>query len=146
MTYLNPSSGLVNSSTSGILLTNIPNYLSTLEINFTHTSAIRCQNPKLYIYDRSSINNPASGVTTKIAEIIHPALLQTATGSGSQVWQTPSASSYVALTPSPGQSGTAINGNMTTQNTHSWYIAASASPDSIGSKTLYGLYFSVEYL
>ena len=29
---------------------------------------------------------------------------------------------------------------------HDWYIALSASPDSIGSKTQYGLYFTLEYL
>lgn len=29
---------------------------------------------------------------------------------------------------------------------HDWYIALSASPDSIGSKTDYGLYFTCEYL
>ena len=29
---------------------------------------------------------------------------------------------------------------------HDWYIAMTASPDSIGSKTQYGLYFTLEYL
>jgi hypothetical protein len=29
---------------------------------------------------------------------------------------------------------------------HDWYVALSASPDSIGSKTNYGLYFTLEYL
>jgi len=29
---------------------------------------------------------------------------------------------------------------------HDWYVALSASPDSIGSKTDYGLYFTCEYL
>lgn len=29
---------------------------------------------------------------------------------------------------------------------HDWYVAISASPDSIGSKTMYGLYFTLEYL
>tara|TARA_Y100001963_G_C6660784_1_gene390331 strand:+ start:26 stop:793 length:768 start_codon:yes stop_codon:yes gene_type:complete len=28
---------------------------------------------------------------------------------------------------------------------HDWYVALSASPDSIGSKTSYGLYFTLEY-
>lgn len=30
--------------------------------------------------------------------------------------------------------------------THDWYVSLSASPDSIGSKTQYGLYFTLEYL
>jgi hypothetical protein len=29
---------------------------------------------------------------------------------------------------------------------HDWFIAMSASPDSIGSKTDFGLYFTLEYL
>ena len=29
---------------------------------------------------------------------------------------------------------------------HDWYVAMTASPDSIGSKTQYGLYFTLEYL
>jgi hypothetical protein len=29
---------------------------------------------------------------------------------------------------------------------HDWYVALSSQPDSIGSKTNYGLYFTVEYL
>lgn len=31
-------------------------------------------------------------------------------------------------------------------NTHDWFVALSASPDSIGSKTDFGLYFTLEYL
>lgn len=72
------------------------------------------------------------------------------------------------LTESPGTSG--LNGNSDTDqaaynggtldNTlpytfegnahqslrHDWYLALSASPDEIGSKTDFGLYFTVEYL
>lgn len=33
-----------------------------------------------------------------------------------------------------------------TSERHDWYIALSASPESIGSKTQYGLYFTLEYL
>lgn len=70
------------------------------------------------------------------------------------------------LTPSPGISGlntsSADAGRLsqpdayyrylttegaTHQSTrHDWYVALSASPDSIGSKTNYGLYFTCEYL
>lgn len=70
------------------------------------------------------------------------------------------------LTPSPGSGG--LNGGETDQprigadlsNTigyttqgaahestqHDWYIALSASPNGVGSKTAYGLYFTLEYL
>ena len=70
----------------------------------------------------------------------------------------------LSFTESPGVSG--INGNDSdaTNNTlngiagattegsahqnvrHDWYAALSASPDAIGSKTDFGLYFTVEYL
>jgi hypothetical protein len=69
------------------------------------------------------------------------------------------------LTPSPGMSGlntstesTLTASYLTGQNfltedgtnhsstRHDWFIALSASPDSIGSKTEYGLYITLEYL
>lgn len=70
----------------------------------------------------------------------------------------------MSFTESPGSSG--LNGNTSdgTSNTlngiagsttdgsahesvrHDWYAALSASPDAIGSKTDFGLYFTVEYL
>jgi len=68
------------------------------------------------------------------------------------------------MTPSPGMSG--LNGNETDQANsnldgtlpytyeaeghqsvqHDWYVALSASPNGIGSKTDFGLYFTLEYL
>ena len=148
--YVNSMSGIVGSATSGILLTSIPNYLATLNIRFTHSSAVQVQNAKLRIYDRSGINNPASGVTTKVAELIHLGETQTNVGSGDTTWVTPAGSSIIMdLSPSPGLSGTlAGNGTNSTASAsrHDWYTVISASPDSVGSKTLYGLYVSLEYL
>ena len=145
--WLNAASGILNSASSGVSLLSIPNYLSTLIIEFSHTSAVRLQNTKLYIYDRSSINNNPSGVVCKAAEIIHPDVSQLgSTGSGSPEWLTPAGSSYMTLTPSPGRSGLYLNGPSTTDVIHTHYIALSASPSSIGSKTQFGLYISTEYL
>jgi hypothetical protein len=48
--------------------------------------------------------------------------------------------SFVAL-PGATTSGSALE-----STTHDWYVALSASPDEIGSKTEFGLYFTVEYL
>ena len=42
--------------------------------------------------------------------------------------------------------GTACYGGTGIDMRHDWYIAISASPREIGSKTQYGLYFSLEYL
>ena len=132
-------------------LLDIPNEDATLNIRFTHSSAVQVQNAELRIYDRSNINNGASGVTTKVAEIIHPETAQTGLlGSGDTSWYTPSGSSVVVpLADSPGISGLEAqngSGSTTSDIRHDFYIAWSASPDSIGSKTAYALYVSLEYL
>lgn len=150
--YSNPGSGILGAATSGIGLPAIPNYQSSLNIRFNHSSSVKVQNCELRIYDRSNINNPASGVTTKVAEIIHPASTQTATGSGDDTWRTPAGSGTVVnFASSPGASGLwAGNGvnvvSTRTDTQHDWYAAISSSPDSIGSKTNYGLYFALEYI
>ena len=145
--WVNTASGTPSSITSGIALTAIPNYQATLNIRFNHSTTVKTQNVKLRIYDRSNIANEASGVTTKVAELIHPNITQTNDGSGDATWITPTGSSVIMdLVGSPGESGLSINGTATTDTNHDWYVAISASPDSIGSKTLYGLYCSMEYL
>lgn len=44
---------------------------ATLGIEFGHTSAVQAQNVQLRIYDRNNIDYPASGVNTKVAEIVN---------------------------------------------------------------------------
>lgn len=145
--WFNAQSGVVNSQGSGISLTAIPNYLATLNPRFTHSSAVLTQNVKLRIYDRANINNDPSGVTCKVAELIHPTLTQLDNGSGDATWQQPTGSSVIMdLVASPGMSGLRPNGAATTADRHDWYVAISASPDSVGSKTQFGLYMSLEYI
>lgn len=99
------------------------------------------------IYDRSNINNDPSGVTCRCAEIIHPDTTQTANGSGDTSWINVHGSGVtLSLVSSPGQSGYSPNGSNTNDMTHDWYVAISPSPDSVGSKTQFGLYVSLEYL
>lgn len=144
--YLNPSSGYCNSQTSGTHLLNIPNYLSTLNIRFTHTTAVKTQNWAVRIYDRNSINNNPSGVTAKLAQIIHPNLLQDTTGSGDSTWTNIYGSgSILNLDCSPGMSGLYTGGVNTSDLRHDQYLAISCSPDSIGSKT-FALWTQLEYL
>lgn len=147
--YTHPSSGSVDGAAS-ILLTQIPNYLATLNVRFTHSSLVKTQNAKLRIYDRSNINNNPSGVTCKVAELIHPYTSQTNVGSGDSSWATICGSSIIMdMAAAPSTSGIlAGNGSVSTATSlqHDWYVAISPSPDSIGSKTLFGLYFSCEYL
>lgn len=148
--YLNSASGILGQAGSGIALTAIPNYQSTLNIRFTHTSAVQVTAATLRIYDRGNINNAASGVTTAVAEIIHPDIVQNNNGSGSEEWVFPQGSSItLSLAPSPGPSGLfAGNGSNSTysSNRHDHYICLSASPDSIGSKSMYALFVQAEYL
>lgn len=144
--YLNAGSGILGTSGSGIALKAMPNYQATLDCRFTHSTAVKTQNVKVRIYDRSSINNPASGVTCKVAEIAHPSPVQGATGSGDATWSTPGGSATImTLISSPGYSGLRPSGINTADVSHSNYLAISASPDSIGSK-LFAMYMSLEYL
>jgi hypothetical protein len=160
----------VNSSTA-INLDKLPNYLCPLNIRFTHTEPVKVQNCKLRIFDRSNIANHASGVTTYVWEARHPSSSQTVTQLSQRgnnnigtAWYEFSdlgdAMDDMEFTASPGMSGlnTAIGeantalgyatteGVTHTSDIHDWYVALSSEPDSIGSKTNYGLYFSVEYL
>jgi hypothetical protein len=52
-------------------LSGVKTFHSTLGIEFGHTTAVKTQNVQLRIYDRSNVNYPASGVNTKVAEIIN---------------------------------------------------------------------------
>jgi hypothetical protein len=79
-------------------LSGIRSMHSTLGIMFGHTSQVNVQNCQLRIYDRGNINYPASGVNTKVAEIVNyngstfdaqganDGLPSTAIGSGDLWW------------------------------------------------------------
>ena len=147
--FFNIGSGVLGQTGSGIALLAVPNERATLRIRFTHTSAVQVQNVKLYCYDRTNKNNSQSGVTMRAAEIIHPDSVQTANGSGDSTWSTIAGSgSVLNLCPSPGPSGFfAGNGSNSAwaDSVHDWHTALSPSPDSIGSKTLFGLWVELEY-
>ena len=146
--YAHPSSG-INSDigTDPVAITTIPNRLATLNVRFTHDTTVKLQNTKVRIFDRSNINNPASGVVTKVAQVIHPYPLVDATGSGDSTWSTPAGSSVImTLTGSPGLSGAWTTSTTWTDTQHDFYLLISGSPSSIGAKTLYGLYVETEYL
>lgn len=146
----------------------IPNHLCPLNIRFTNDTDVRVQNCKLRIFDRNNINNPASGVSTYVYEARHPSLVQTVSNLSHRGRSSNSWVKYSPLTPmqdmiftsSPGVSGKNTNnldtnldlgyqtrdGALHSSSRHDWYVALSSEPESIGSKTQYGLYFSVEYL
>jgi hypothetical protein len=152
--YVHPQSGQLAGSDTRILQ-QIPNYLATLNIRFTHTAACQVQNAQVRIFDRSNINAPPSGVTCKVAKLVHPWTGQTPNGSGDTTWSTLGGSGGLingrtydlplTLVNSPGTSGLAPSGTATVDTQHDFYLVMSASPDSIGSKSQFGLYCSLEY-
>ena len=157
----------------------IPNEKATLNIRFSNDSAVRTQNCKLRIFDRVNKAHPASGVITRVCELLHPSNSYSIEGSGDSTWfgssthtgsdaqgtynasanpssRLPAGTNtvggsgvFVPLAQSPGPSGLyAGNGSANTGQyyQHDWYVGITASPDSIGSKTQYGLYVELEYL
>jgi hypothetical protein len=111
--YFNPGSGILGQAGSGIGLRAIPNWQATLNIRFTNDTAVKTQNCKFMVYDRVNTNNPASGVTTKAAQIIHPNNVQGPGGSGDTTWWTFNAAATglaMPLVNSPGTSGFSPNG------------------------------------
>lgn len=160
----------VNAGTA-INLQGLPNMHCPLNLRFSHTSAVRVQNCKLFVFDRVNKNNAASGVTTYAYEARHPSntrgtalALTHRPSTAGHAWKkfnTAAAGASLDLTASPGSGGlntdtsdtntgaklwTTTLGESHTNLQHDWYVALSSSPDSIGSKTDYGLFFQLEYL
>tara|TARA_B100000929_G_scaffold287821_1_gene275160 strand:+ start:1267 stop:2238 length:972 start_codon:yes stop_codon:yes gene_type:complete len=52
-------------------LSGVKSHQGTLGIEFGHTASVNVQNVQLRIYDRTNVNYPASGVNTKVAEIVN---------------------------------------------------------------------------
>lgn len=145
--YTASNSGIIGQAGSSVLLTQIPNYKATLNVRFTHATPVKVANTEFRIFDRSDINAAANGVTCRVAEIIHPDTVQNNNGSGDTTWTTAGGSgAKLTLVDSPGTSGLSPSGVNTTETRHDWYIAISASPDTVGAKTQFGAYVSTEYV
>lgn len=165
--YHNASQVSVNGA-APINLQNLPNALCPLRIDFEHDEIVRVQNTKLRIFDRNNIANHASGVSTFVFEARHPSIDQNKSNLNHRVRTTnewlefdPASGGSptdMPLTSSPGSDGTNGSNNDTSDlgaltflgaeheyTRHSWYLALSVEPHTIGSK-LFGLYFSTEYL
>ena len=180
-----PGSGMFAGNDSTFIgNSGLPNHMAPLNIRFEHNTddaGVKVQNCKLSIFDRASINNHASGVTTKVYEVRrpHPVKNGFAAGQGAlklrgdvgdhkwNTWDHEEDASVADMnfTPSPGPSGLntssddpiaeteatyrnwiSKSGEACRAKRHDWYVAISASPNEIGSKTDFGMYFTVEYL
>tara|TARA_R100001443_G_scaffold4277_2_gene12667 strand:- start:60325 stop:61293 length:969 start_codon:yes stop_codon:yes gene_type:complete len=89
--------GAFAGSDTNIGLSGVKTMHGTLGIEFGHTSAVKAQNCQLRIFDRNNVNFPASGVNTKVAEIVNhngstfnnqgsTSVTSNAVGSGDALW------------------------------------------------------------
>lgn len=69
--YTGPSTCLAEDVGSGIPLLRLNGSERTLDINFDHNEPVFVQNVQLRIYDRNNADHPASGVNTKVAELVN---------------------------------------------------------------------------
>ena len=134
------SSGVIIGQTgTGINIRNLPNYLATVNLRFTHPQAVLIQNVQL-------IANVPTGLDVYGAEIIHTSRLQTETGTGDTVWIKMEGSGQpLYLVDSPGTSGTSPLGPATIDTRHDWYVALSTSPTTPGGKQ-FNFQMDLEYI
>jgi len=134
---------------SGLSITS-----ASLNVRFTYDSAVKVQNADFRIFDRSSKDNDPSGVTAQIAQLVNGGSGVDPTTHAAQAWSAAEdgwlnlagSGTIMSLLASPGSGGLSPSGSSTEDTRHDWYICMSASPDSIGSKTLFGAYCECEYL
>lgn len=152
--YLSPTTVINGQDGSGILLTELPNELATINIRFTHSSSIYTQLGKVYIFDgtytgiQPNKTTPPTGLTFYGAEIVHPSNIQTDIGNGDASWidLTVPGANWLVLTDSPGELGVRNGGPVSIlDDRHDWYIALSCTPTELGNKQ-FGIVVEHEYL
>ncbi len=152
--YQGDVSGVSNNGGSVIHISGLPLESGTVNVRFTNGTAVKTQNGEARIFDRTLIDSGASGVTTQVAQLVNGGSgVEPTTGtaqtwdSGEDGWQQLAGSgTTMTLLNSPGSGGASVSGDDTQDTRHDWYLALSGSPDSTGSKTLYGLYIALEFL
>lgn len=131
--YLNATGCYVASELVGTELREVDNGEATLRIRLNTDTNVATQNTSLRVFDRTSINNNPSGVAVYAAEIIKPQ--PTVRGVGDSSWtQIYGSGSTLSLADQSTPSGV-----------HTWYIAMTASPTTIGSK-LFAIYMETEFV
>jgi len=137
---------IIGQAGSGISLRSLPNYLSSFNIRFEHTSQVIVQNSELTVYDGSSIDNRPSGLRIFCSEIIHTSRIQEESGSGDEVWIEMDASTNVLpLVDSPATSGLSPLGPGSLDTRHDWYVAFSLTPREPGDK-IFAMRMELEYI
>lgn len=150
--YDTGTSGVIVDGDSAIVASAVAINSGTMNIRFTFDTAVKTQNCELRIFDRTSITNGATGVTTQVLQVANGGSGVTSSGTaespGSHTgWIAPSGSGVtMALLYSAGSGGLSPSGTDTEDTRHDWYVCMSATPLSIGSKEAFGLYVQLEYL
>lgn len=141
------SSGVIIGQTgSGINLINLPNYLTTVNLRFTHPQAVLVQNAKLIAFDGISELNDPVGIDIYAADIIHTSRFQSDTGTGDSTWTKIAGSGQqLNMIDSPGTSGISPLGPATSDIRHDWYIALSVSPTTPSNKN-FSLRVDLEFI
>lgn len=143
---ISSSSVIVGQTGSGINIRNLPNYLATINLRFTHPEAVLIQNARLIAFDGNDQTISPIGLDVYGAEIIHTSRLQTTTGTGDTSWgQMEGSGIQLDLVDSPGISGISPLGPATTDLRHDWYVALSAVPTTPGDKQ-FSLRADLEYI
>jgi hypothetical protein len=129
-----------------LLLTNIPNHASTMNIRFVSDSSAQVQNATVKVASISNTSSTPSNVNFKVAQIMHPEMSAIgALGSGDSSWtDVPAGSSASAksLNDNPGISGI---GTGVSSIRHDWYLAVSGKSTDIGGEG-FQMIFSLEYI
>jgi len=132
--FANPTGAWVGGLIPARELREVNNSETTLRVRVNTDSAVATQNTRFRAFDKTNINNNPSGVTVRAAEIRKDNVL--VRGSGDSGWTTIAGSgSVLSLDSRP---------DLTTQK--DFYIGLTVSPNSIGEKTQFALYFETEFL
>lgn len=135
---------IVGQNGSGILLDQLPNYLSTMNLRFLNDSPVMVQNATLNVYNGVDPAVPPSGLSCYGAEIIHSSMAQDATGLGDSSWVSLGGSAAsLSLSNSPGISGTFPVSQLDTR--HDWYVALSIGP-TLPNDKVFAFMFDLMYL
>ncbi len=132
--WANISGVFIGASILPAPLLGVLNAQATLRIELVTDVAVTTQNGVFRTFDKSSIDNPPSGVDVFAAEIRNTA---GPVGSGDTFW-----------TPQLGGSGVVlpVDDKVDSNTTHNFWIALSSTPTSIGEKTNFAFYFETEFL
>lgn len=128
--YASATGAYIAASIIPQLLQTILTSEATLQIELTTDVAVQTQNAVFRTFDKTSIDNPPSGVDVYAAEVA------SGVASGDTTWTQIQGSGTVL----------GLDDQTVAATTHNWYVALSSTPTSIGEKTNFAFYFETEFL